>query len=200
MSRRDEGQRISAWLADLAASDKNRRAPEASATHRRALLEQLPHEFLTWYAAMEYPVDMTIQIQDLRRFIRQCDPARPLEVDDSLYVPLDNVRGGVSFVETLCRTITLSDTESCQLFTGFPGAGKTTELKRLAKRLEDAKDLPIYIKFEEYIDSYSPIGITDVKRVVAYCMDREATVAEGKDPNVRTAEPEARVPAPRLRL
>ncbi|HEY4915734.1 MAG TPA: hypothetical protein VIH92_02395, partial [Solirubrobacteraceae bacterium] len=87
--------------------------------------------------------------------------------------------------DTLYRTVALADGESCQLFTGFPGTGKTTELKRLAKRLDEAKDLPthtIYIDFEEYVDRYAPIGITDVMRVIAYCMDREATVAEGKDP------------------
>jgi hypothetical protein len=39
-----------------------------------------------------------------------------------------------------------------------------------------------YVDFEEYIDRYAPLGITDVMRVIAYCMDRAATVAEGKDP------------------
>jgi hypothetical protein len=129
---------------------------------------------------------MTVQLWDLRRFVKQSDPLRPLEAGDPLYVPLDDVRGTVSCVDALFRTVALADTESCQLFTGFPGTGKTTELKRLAKRLEDAKDLPthtIYVDFEEYVDRYSPISITDIMRVIAYCMDREATIAEGKNPD-----------------
>jgi hypothetical protein len=129
---------------------------------------------------------MTVELQDLRRFVKQCDPLRPLEAGDPLYVPLDDVRGTVSCIDALYRTVALADGESCQLFTGFPGTGKTTELKRLAKRLEDAKDLPthtIYVDFEEFVDRYSPISITDVMRVIAYAMDREATIAEGKDPD-----------------
>lgn len=128
---------------------------------------------------------MTMELWDLRRFVKQCDPLRPLEAGDPLYVPLDDVRGTVSCVDALFRTVALSETESCQLFTGFPGTGKTTELKRLARRLSEAKDTPthtIYVDFEEYVDRYSPISITDVMRVIAYCMDREATIAEGKDP------------------
>lgn len=128
---------------------------------------------------------MTVELWDLRRFVTQCDPLRPLEAGDPMYVPLDDVRGTVSCVDALFRTVALTETESCQLFTGFPGTGKTTELKRLARRMMDAKDLPtyaIYVDFEEYVDRYSPISITDVMRVIAYCMDREATIAEGKDP------------------
>ncbi len=41
----------------------------------------------------------------------------------------------------------------------------------------------IYVDFEEHVDRYSPIAITDVMRVIAYCMDRAATLAEGKDPD-----------------
>lgn len=128
---------------------------------------------------------MPLELWDLRRFVKQCDPLRPLEAGDPMYVPLDAVRGTLSCIDALFRTVALSDLESCQLFTGFPGTGKTTELKRLAARLANAKDLPthtIYIDFEEYLDRFAPISITDVMRIIAYCMDREATIAEGKDP------------------
>jgi hypothetical protein len=81
---------------------------------------------------------MPLELWDLRRIVKQCDPLRPLEAGDPLYVPLDDVRGTVSCVEALLRTVALAEDESCQLFTGFPGTGKTTELKRLARRLRDA--------------------------------------------------------------
>src|SRR6266705_1965315 len=97
----------------------------------------------------------TLSLDELRRFISLCDPMRPLEPGDPLYVPFDEgtpVRGGEgqSCIESLQRLIYLKD-ETRQLFTGFPGTGKTTELKRLAVRLSEAKDLPthaIYIDFE----------------------------------------------------
>jgi hypothetical protein len=44
----------------------------------------------------------------------------------------------------------------------------------------------VYVDFEDYLDRYTPASITDVLRILAYALDREATVAEGKDPD---AEP-----------
>jgi hypothetical protein len=134
-----------------------------------------------------------LALDELRRFVRHCDPQRPLDADDPLYVPFDEgepTRGTThtSCIEALRRFIYLKD-ESCQLFTGFPGTGKTTELRRLRARLAGARDLPthaVYVDFEEYLDRYTPASITDVLRIIAYSLDREATVAEGKDPD---AEP-----------
>jgi hypothetical protein len=106
---------------------------------------------------------------------------------DPLYVPLDDVRGsdGMTCIEALEQSIGLLD-ESCQLFTGFAGTGKTTELRQLEARLAHSVDLPthvVYVNVEDYIDRYSPISIADVLRVLAHCLDREATVAEGDDPD-----------------
>ncbi len=131
-----------------------------------------------------------LPLEELRRFVRNCDPQRPLDADDPLYVAFDEgtpTRGTshTSCIQALRRFIYLKD-ESCQLFTGFPGTGKTTELRRLRAQLADARDLPthaVYVDFEEYLDRYTPASITDVLRIVAYALDREATVAEGKDPD-----------------
>ncbi len=145
-------------------------------------------------AATGLPVSgAALSLDELRRFVRHCDPQRPLDADDPLYVPFDEgvpTRGTThaSCIQALRRFIYLKD-ESCQLFTGFPGTGKTTELRRLGAQLSAARDLPthaLYIDFEEYLDRYTPASITDVLRIVAYSLDRAATVAEGKDPN---AEP-----------
>ncbi len=132
----------------------------------------------------------TLPLDELRALIRVCDPMRPLVPGDPLYVAFDEgtpVRGsaGESCVDQLQRLIYLKE-ETRQLFTGFPGTGKTTELRRLQARLNDAKDLPtvaIYVDFEEYLDRYTPVSITDVLRILAHAMDREATIAEGRDPD-----------------
>lgn len=130
---------------------------------------------------------MSVTREELRVFVRQCDPARPLPGGDPRYVPLDDVRAadGLTCVDTLEQNIALIE-ESCQLFTGFPGTGKTTELLQLQARLSDSQDLPthvLYVDFEKYVDLYTPISIADVLRVLAYCLDREATRAEGDDPD-----------------
>lgn len=135
---------------------------------------------------------MTITLDELRSFVRLCDPQRPLEANDPLYVPFDEgepTRGSThaSCIHALNRFIHLKD-ETCQLFTGFPGTGKTTELRRLRAMLNQSRDLPtfaVYIDFEEYLDRYTPVTITDVLRIIAYCLDREATIAEGKDPDAQ---------------
>jgi hypothetical protein len=135
---------------------------------------------------------MTVDIREMQLFIRQLDPGRPLDAGDPLYVQLDagtSVRGGDgwSCIDELERTVVYSDPASRtrQLFTGFPGAGKTTELLRLQARFNANQLAPvhaIYVDFEEYVDRYVPLSITDVLRVLAYALDREATLAEGGDP------------------
>jgi hypothetical protein len=133
---------------------------------------------------------MSLPLETLSRLVDQCDPNRPLDPGSPLYIPMDAdppVRGHKSCVETLRRTILLArGRESCQLFTGFPGTGKTTELRRLAAQLHDAAQPAvhtIFIDFETYIDLFTPPTITDILRILAYCLDREATRAEGKDPD-----------------
>lgn len=137
-------------------------------------------------------------IRELQGFIARCDPEQPLlQEGDPLYEPLDQgepVRGsgGRSCIEELAQTIRLREpaAPTCQLFTGFAGAGKTTELRRLKARLEADKLTPthvVFVDFEQYIDRYAPISITDVLRVLAYALDHAATAAEalrkGKDPD-----------------
>lgn len=134
-----------------------------------------------------------IPLDELRHLIAICDPMRPLEPGDPLYVAFDEgtpVRGaqGQSCIQQLQRLVYLKD-ETRQLFTGFPGTGKTTELRRLQASLAAARDLPthaVYIDFEDFLDRYTALSITDVMRVMAYQLDREATIAEGRDPEVET--------------
>ena len=130
---------------------------------------------------------MALDIKARRRFIKRCDPLQPLEPGDPMYVDFDgapSTRGDTSCIDRLRETIVLSD-ESCQLFSGFPGTGKTTELQRLVGQLRDDAEDPtqvIFIDFGEFIDIYTPISISDIIRIIAYCVDRAATLAEGKDP------------------
>jgi hypothetical protein len=138
-----------------------------------------------------------ITVTEMQGFVERCDPNRPLAAGDPLYVELDEgtpVRGGdgTSCIDEIERTIVFSDRTrpTCQLFTGFPGTGKTTELNRLRARLDANKLLPthtVMIDFEQFVDRFLPISISDVLRVLAYSFDREATVAENKDPEAPPA-------------
>jgi hypothetical protein len=63
---------------------------------------------------------------------------RPLEPDDPYYV---NILGGTPEkdpVRRLWQRIQLASSESVSLLTGFRGNGKSTELRRLKKLLEES--------------------------------------------------------------
>jgi hypothetical protein len=134
-------------------------------------------------------------LRELQLFVKQCDPQQPLMPGDKRYVNLDEgapVRGSdtSSAIDEIERTILFSEPTSalCQLFTGFPGSGKTTELRRLKKRLEENKLVPLHVlmvDFSDYRTDPTPLSIIEVLRVLAFELDREATRAEGGDPDKR---------------
>lgn len=105
-----------------------------------------------------------------KKYYNLCDPYEPLEPDDVRNVDVD-VRGeqtghmvrGIDWVDNLVMEYEFSDKPVFKLFTGHPGSGKTTELKRFAKRLSDpnrANLFPVYIDAMEILDLC----------VVSYCI------------------------------
>lgn len=128
----------------------------------------------------------------IREWVANCDPGRVLGPDDARYVAIDEgepVRGSVgrSCVESLFRTIDLSgdDRPTTQLFTGFIGTGKSTELRRLerlfSERSRSRSTEVVFLSFDEhYIDLNSPIEVSEVLNVIAFALDAAAIVAESK--------------------
>ncbi len=77
----------------------------------------------------------------------------PLPSGDPRYVDCTDVRGNEDVVSLLFNAISWSDQPAtAQLFTGHRGCGKSTELLRLQKRLEDAGYGVIYFGADEAID------------------------------------------------
>ncbi len=77
----------------------------------------------------------------------------PLQSGDPRYVDCTAVRGNEDAVTLLFNAIHWSDQPAtAQLFTGHRGCGKSTELFRLQKRLEDAGYAVIYFGADEAID------------------------------------------------
>lgn len=97
---------------------------------------------------MIYPVD------NLDDAYNACHPDKPLESGDPRYLDLNNVRNKKS-VDTLARQIKRANKggDFCkQLVTGHTGCGKSTELKRLKKRLEDDGYFVIFLDVENSLD------------------------------------------------
>lgn len=82
-----------------------------------------------------------------------CDPARPLEASDHRYVDLAAGRGDEgSAVAQTKRRILRSNSALVQLLAGHRGCGKSTELRRLQKSLEDEGYFVAYFEVDGDID------------------------------------------------
>ena len=89
--------------------------------------------------------DLTV----LKNIYNAFDPFRPLDADDPAYVDCREVRGDGDILIQLGRAILLSNQVTCQLYAGHRGAGKSTELKRLKKHLEDNSFFVVYFAADE---------------------------------------------------
>jgi hypothetical protein len=90
-----------------------------------------------------------------------------LQPESPFYEPVYqmlNLDDPVSLMQT---HIDFSDIESIQLFSGFRGSGKTTELFRLKCRLEEQGYFVVYADALNYVNPAEPIEITDLMIVLA---------------------------------
>jgi hypothetical protein len=88
---------------------------------------------------------------------------------------------GEDWVARLAGRIQLSDRPVYELFTGLPGSGKSTELRRLVQRLQANHGLlPVLIDGEDAIDLSNPIDVPDIYFAILYHTDAEVLELEGK--------------------
>lgn len=92
----------------------------------------------------------------LARLANIFDPFHPLPAGDPIYVDLKAVRGDGDVIRELGRTIIYASLEpnnfTCQLYSGHRGGGKSTELLKLQKYLEDQGFQVVYFAADEDID------------------------------------------------
>ncbi|MCP4662421.1 MAG: hypothetical protein GY856_44045 [bacterium] len=103
--------------------------------------------------------DDNVFLRDLFRAVAD----RALEPGDQCYVPLyDDDRLAVDDpVELLARGIGWTPGQSVQLLSGFRGTGKSTELRRLRKRLREAGYLVVLCDIEDYVNLSTPVDVSD---------------------------------------
>ncbi len=111
---------------------------------------------------------------DPDHFFTACEPTRTLNLanrkgnDDRYYIDFTPVRGS-QIIRRLKRTIerkAKSNQPSCQLFTGHIGCGKSTELRRLQKELEDEGFHVVYFESTDDLEM-SDVDITDILLAIA---------------------------------
>ena len=111
----------------------------------------------------------------LRDAMNACFFHSPLEANDPRRVDLHalGVRGRdydpIARFKTVIQT---SDKPTQQLFSGFVGSGKSTELTRLAANLQCDGYATVLIDCEDYLDLYAPPRVSDLLAVTAAGVDR----------------------------
>ncbi len=117
----------------------------------------------------------------VRYYFNQCKPEVPIEAGDpeDWYVDFDTqqLRGERS-ITALESVVTFTDGPTCQLFTGFSGSGKTSELLRLVDKLEDRGYLVVYADSLYSIDTQNPIESTDVLLNLGLAVDQKLSQLE----------------------
>ncbi|MBD2487979.1 MULTISPECIES: AAA family ATPase [Nostocales] len=92
---------------------------------------------------------MTSNFALLKRIYNVFDPFRPLPAGDPAYVDCSEVRGDGDILVEIGREILYSDRMTSQLYAGHRGAGKSTELLRLQKFLDDEGCFVVYFPADE---------------------------------------------------
>lgn len=92
---------------------------------------------------------MNQDFQTLKKIYNAFDPFHPLSADDPVYVDCREVRGDSNIIVELGREILFSERMTCQLYGGHRGAGKSTELLRFKKYLEDNNCFVVYFGADE---------------------------------------------------
>lgn len=115
----------------------------------------------------------------LRDFFRAVED-RPLSPDDPKYVGLysDPALGLEDPVELLARSIEWAPSQaSAQLLSGFRGAGKSTELRRLRQQLEHGGYLVVLFDVFDYLSPSAPLDVSDFLMVLAGALSDELETA-----------------------
>jgi hypothetical protein len=101
------------------------------------------------------------QIEIQKRIFNRIGIELPIESDDDRYVPIYENLDNDPIAE-LKETINLFEVASTQFFSGFRGSGKSTELWRLRKKLEDEGCFVLYANALDYINPAVPLDISDL--------------------------------------
>lgn len=120
---------------------------------------------------------MILPAQDIISAYRAFDPDQPLSATDSRYVDLSKGRGDSSTIaEQLSRRIVRSENDSYSkyLVSGHRGCGKSTELLRTQKMLQDEQYFCVYMDIEEILDP-ADISYVDIFMGMIQALEKEFT-------------------------
>lgn len=118
----------------------------------------------------------------LKDIYRALDPLEAIEPDSPRYVRVFDRPGAEDLVAIMRRRIELASGSSMQLFSGFRGAGKTTELFRLRSELKARGMVVLYADALDYVNPFEPLDITSLLVTIAGAFGDAIEILVGKDP------------------
>lgn len=130
-----------------------------------------------------------MEIEKLRALYNACDPHEALDPADPRCVDVDRLGlhseplRGRNLVDHLARTLDLTDVPQVVFLTGIPGAGLSTELRRLAARIVGSNPndtFGVWADAEEYLDLTQPVDIVDVVLMLLAAGEQAALLAQGR--------------------
>ena len=107
---------------------------------------------------------------------------RVLKPDDPVYVAQFNAQGDSDAVDEIANEIDWQEGGGVCLFTGQRGTGKSTELKRLARRLETLGAEVFYADLSEFLLLTKQVEISDFLVSVAGAMSEQVETRYGGSP------------------
>ena len=107
---------------------------------------------------------------------------RVLEPGDPVYVAQVNHQGMADAVEEIATEIDWQEGGGVCLFTGQRGTGKSTELKRLKKRLEQLGAVVFYVDLSEFMLLTKEVEVSDFLVSVAGAMSEQVEARYGGSP------------------
>ena len=111
---------------------------------------------------------------------------RVLEPGDPVYVANVNCQGKQDAVTEIATEIDFQDGGGVSLFTGQRGTGKSTELKRLKKQLEDLGAVVFYADLFEYLLLSKEVEISDFLVSVAGALSDQIQIRYSASPGDRS--------------
>lgn len=131
------------------------------------------HEAATWLSGGEEDASLSaMQPSDDEEFLSQFNRALtlgPLEQSSDYYVRVyeDTTLSHFDPVNILARSISRNPEGSVQLFSGYRGSGKSTELRRLQERLRGQGYHVVLCDMREHIDLSTSLDVADFLMVLA---------------------------------
>jgi len=117
---------------------------------------------LKYRQLLRFSTKMTSDFNFLKQLYNAFDPFQPLPAGDPAYVDCQEVRGDGDILEALGKEILYSDRNTCQLYAGHRGAGKSTELLRLQQYLDEKRFFVVYFPADEKDIDPEDVQYTDI--------------------------------------